>query len=73
VPQGYGRTIITLATTLVAVLALYLFGGTALSGFAFTVRAGICVGTWSSVFVAAPIAAVARRRPPQQARNRLES
>jgi SecD/SecF fusion protein len=55
------RTIITSGTTLVAVLALYLFGGTALGGFAFTVLVGIFVGTWSSVFVAAPVAAVAGR------------
>jgi SecD/SecF fusion protein len=53
-----GRTIITSGTTLVAVLALYLFGGTALRGFAFTVLVGILAGTWSSVFVAAPVAAV---------------
>ncbi|HVT45031.1 MAG TPA: protein translocase subunit SecD [Thermoanaerobaculia bacterium] len=52
-----GRTLITSGTTLLAVLALYLFGGTALGGFAFTVLVGVIVGTWSTVFVAAPIAA----------------
>ncbi len=52
-----GRTIITSGTTLLAVLALYLFGGTALAGFAFTVLVGIIAGTWSTIFVAAPMAA----------------
>jgi preprotein translocase SecF subunit len=56
-----GRTIITSGTTLAAVAALYLFGGTALEGFAFTLLVGILAGTWSTVFVAAPIAVVAGR------------
>jgi SecD/SecF fusion protein len=55
------RTLITSGTTLAAVLALYLFGGTALSGFAFTVLVGVVAGTWSTVFVAAPVAALASR------------
>ena len=58
-----GRTLITSGTTLLAVLALYLFGGTALAGFAFTVLVGIVAGTWSSVFVAAPMAAFVSRGP----------
>jgi preprotein translocase subunit SecF len=41
---------------------LYLFGGTALEGFSFTVLVGIVVGTWSSVFVAAPVAALVTPR-----------
>jgi preprotein translocase subunit SecF len=56
-----GRTIITSGTTFAAGLALYLFGGTALEGFAFTLLVGIVVGTWSSVFVAAPVAALGGR------------
>jgi preprotein translocase subunit SecF len=62
VAQTLGRTIITSGTTFAAVLALYLFGGTALEGFSFTVLVGIVVGTWSSVFVAAPVAALVTRR-----------
>ncbi len=56
-----GRTIITSGTTLAAVIALYLFGGTVLAGFAFTVIVGIIMGTWSTVFVAAPVAALVTR------------
>jgi preprotein translocase subunit SecF len=61
VTDTLGRTVITSGTTLVAVLALYLFGGTALRGFAFTVLVGVIAGTWSSVFVAMPIAALLGR------------
>jgi preprotein translocase subunit SecF len=57
-----GRTLITSGTTLVAVLSLYLFGGAVLRGFSFAMLVGIVVGTWSSVFVAAPVAALAGRR-----------
>jgi SecD/SecF fusion protein len=61
VSDTLGRTIITSGTTLIAVLALYLFGGTALRGFAFTVLVGVIAGTWSSVFVATPMAALLGR------------
>jgi preprotein translocase SecF subunit len=57
------RTIITSGTTLAAVLSLYVFGGSTLEAFAFTVIVGIVAGTWSTVFVAAPVAALAARRP----------
>jgi preprotein translocase subunit SecF len=56
-----GRTVITSGTTFAAVAALYLFGGPALEGFAFTLLVGIVAGTWSTIAVAAPLAAVAGR------------
>jgi preprotein translocase subunit SecF len=56
-----GRTVITSGTTLAAVAALYVFGGPALEGFAFTLLVGILAGTWSTIAVAAPLAAVAGR------------
>jgi preprotein translocase subunit SecF len=65
-----GRTIITSGTTFGAVLAQYLFGGTALEGFAFTLLVGIVVGTWSSVFVAAPVAALVMRGEGRPASER---
>jgi len=64
-----GRTIITSGTTLAAVLALYLFGGTVLKSFAFTLLVGIVAGTWSTVFVAAPVAALLARRSPRRGRS----
>ena len=55
VNQTLGRTIITAGTTFLSVLALYLFGGEALEGFAFTMIVGIS-GTYSTVFIASAIA-----------------
>lgn len=51
-----GRTVITSGTTSMAVLALFLFGGEVLRGFAFTMLVGIIVGTYSTIFVAAMVA-----------------
>ncbi len=48
------RTIITAGTTLLTVLALLIFGGEVLRGFAFALLVGIVVGTYSSVFIAGP-------------------
>ena len=73
VTDTLGRTIITSGTTLAAVLALYLFGGTVLNGFAFTLLVGIVAGTWSTVFVAAPMAALLARRTTAKGTAQLES
>jgi preprotein translocase SecF subunit len=53
--QTLGRTVITAGTALLSAIALYLFGGEVLRGFAFTMIVGIITGTYSSVFVAAAI------------------
>jgi preprotein translocase subunit SecF len=57
VQQTLSRTVITAGTTLLSVLSLYVFGGEALRGFAFTMLVGILSGTWSTVFIASAIAA----------------
>jgi preprotein translocase subunit SecF len=49
------RTILTSATTLVALISLYLIGGASLQGFAFAMIWGVVIGTYSSIFVAAPL------------------
>jgi SecD/SecF fusion protein len=49
------RTIITAGTTLLVVVTLLIFGGEVLRGFSFALLVGIVVGTYSSVFIAAPI------------------
>jgi SecD/SecF fusion protein len=49
------RTIITAGTTLLTVVVLLFFGGEVLRGFAFALFIGIVVGTYSSVFIAAPV------------------
>jgi preprotein translocase SecF subunit len=56
------RTIVTSGTTLIVVLVLFLTGGEVLRGFAFALIVGIFVGTYSSVFVAAPVVLELRRR-----------
>jgi preprotein translocase subunit SecF len=58
VNQTLSRTIITAGTTFLAVLALYVFGGEVLEGFAFTMLVGIISGTYSTVFIAAAIAII---------------
>jgi preprotein translocase subunit SecF len=55
VNQTLGRTVLTAGTTLLSVIALYLFGGEVLKGFAFTMLVGVITGTYSSVFIAAAI------------------
>ncbi len=53
--QTLSRTIITSGTTLLSVLVLFIFAGPAIRGFAFAVFSGILIGTYSSIFVAAPL------------------
>jgi SecD/SecF fusion protein len=57
VNQTLARTCVTAGATFLAVLAIYLFGGNALRGFAFTMLVGIASGTYSTVFIASTIAA----------------
>lgn len=54
--QTMSRTIITSVTTLVVVLILLIFGGEVLRGFSFALTVGIVIGTYSSLFIATPIA-----------------
>jgi preprotein translocase subunit SecF len=53
--QTLGRTLITAGTALMSALALLLFGGEVLRGFAFTMVVGIITGTYSTIFIAAAI------------------
>ncbi|MCX6221762.1 MAG: protein translocase subunit SecDF [Bacteroidia bacterium] len=50
------RTFSTSLTVLVVLLAIFLFGGTSIKGFVFALLFGIIFGTYSSVFIATPIA-----------------
>jgi preprotein translocase subunit SecF len=53
--ETLSRTIMTSGLTLLAVLALYLFGGSVIHNFAFTLLVGIIIGTYSSIFIASPV------------------
>lgn len=50
------RTVNTAGTTLVVLLAIFIFGGDVIRGFAFALIVGVLIGTFSSVFVATPVA-----------------
>ncbi|MBS9768780.1 MAG: protein translocase subunit SecDF [Flavobacteriaceae bacterium] len=50
-----GRTINTSLTTLVVLVAIFLFGGDSIKGFMFALIVGVVVGTYSSLFIASPI------------------
>jgi len=54
VNQTLSRTILTSGTTLVAIGSLYLLGGDVIRPFAFAMLIGVVVGTYSSIYIAAP-------------------
>jgi preprotein translocase SecF subunit len=62
VNQTLSRTLLTSLTTLVAVLSLLLLGGEVIRPFALAMVIGIAVGTYSSVYVAAPMLLLLERR-----------
>ena len=53
--ETLSRTIITSATTLLALVSIYILGGEILRGFSFAMILGVIIGTYSSIFVASPI------------------
>mgnify|MGYP001388528342 FL=1 len=53
--ETLSRTIITSLTTLLALFSIYILGGEILRGFAFAMILGVLIGTYSSIFVAAPV------------------
>ena len=53
--ETLSRTLITSVTTLLALFSIFIFGGAILKGFSFAMILGVIIGTYSSIFVAAPI------------------
>jgi preprotein translocase subunit SecF len=53
--QTLTRTTNTALTTLIALTALYIFGGEVIRSFTFAMLFGVLVGTYSSIFIAAPV------------------
>ena len=66
--QTLSRTVLTSGTTLFVVLAIYFFGGEIINDFAFALLIGIVVGTYSSIFVAAPVVYLLLQRFPYKLR-----
>ncbi|MDX1721459.1 MAG: hypothetical protein R3353_14935, partial [Salegentibacter mishustinae] len=49
------RTLNTSLTTLIVLLAIFIFGGESIRGFMFALIIGVIVGTYSSLFIATPV------------------
>jgi preprotein translocase subunit SecF len=68
--QTLSRTIITSGLTELVVVSLFIFGGDVINTFAFILLIGIILGTYSSIYVASPVALVistlVRRRKMQR-------
>lgn len=61
--QMLSRTLMTSITTLLALIALFVFGGEVIRSFTFAMIWGIVVGTFSSIFIAAPLLITLGLRP----------
>ena len=71
VSQTIARTVMTSTTTLLPVLALFFLGGSVLRDFSVTLLIGIAVGTYSSIFILAPMVVWFRnKRKPLRISNR---
>lgn len=60
--QTLSRTVLTGATTMLALAALSIFGGEAIQPFAFVMLFGVAIGTFSSIYVAGPVLILFRLR-----------
>ena len=64
ITQSLSRTLITSLTTLLAVVAIYVFATGPIRTFALAVIIGVVVGTYSSMYIASPIVMLLQRRRP---------
>lgn len=67
VNQTLSRTVMTSLTTLIALVALFIFGGEVIRSFTFAMIWGVVIGTYSSIFVAAPMLIWFKLRPTDSA------
>ncbi|MGZ3606480.1 MAG: protein translocase subunit SecF [Syntrophales bacterium] len=68
--QTLSRTILTSFTVALVVAVLYVFGGAVIHDFAFALLVGVIFGTYSSVFIAAPVVLAWERYRPSRLRKR---
>lgn len=61
------RTIMTAVTVFLVAVILFIFGGEAIRGFSFALMIGVAVGTYSSIFVAAPVVVDLMQRKAKKA------
>jgi|APFEC2959095171_1045051.scaffolds.fasta_scaffold00002_419 SecD/SecF fusion protein len=67
--ETLSRTILTGITTLMALTALYLWGGEVIASFTVAMIFGILIGTYSSIFVAGPLLILFKLRPAAEAKG----
>ena len=67
--QSLSRTVITSITTLIVLLALFVFGGTTIRSFAFALIVGVIAGTYSSMFVASALVVDWHRWKPEKVKK----
>jgi SecD/SecF fusion protein len=63
------RTLLTSGTTILALLALHIFGGLVIHDFAYMLLIGVVVGTYSSIFIASPIVLIFGKRAKRELRE----
>ncbi|OPX17676.1 protein-export membrane protein SecF [candidate division WOR-3 bacterium 4484_100] len=66
VNETLSRTLLTSTTTLMAVIALLIFGGSIIADFAFTLLVGFIIGTYSSIFIVTNIVSVWEEKFPKK-------
>ncbi len=66
------RSINTILTTIIAILVVYFMGGSAIRDFAFGLTVGIATGGYSSIFIAAPLLVLMRKKGWAQERIKRE-
>ncbi|MBE0432383.1 protein translocase subunit SecF [candidate division WOR-3 bacterium] len=64
--ETLSRTILTMGTTLLAVAALLIFGGSVIADFAFALLVGFIIGTYSSIFILVNIVSIWEERFPKK-------
>ena len=67
-----GRTLNTAGTTIVVLLAIFIFGGEVIRGFVFAMTAGIIIGTYSGLFISAPLVHDLLNRAKRIKRTKVE-
>jgi len=63
------RSLNTSLTVLIAIFAVYLFGGASIKYFALAMMVGVITGTWSTLFAAAPFLLFGRKVAPERAKK----
>lgn len=70
--QTLARTVNTAGTTIVVLLAMFIFGGEVIRGFIFALLFGVVIGTFSSIFVATPVAYEFLVRGKQKTKDEIQ-